>query len=251
MNTQTSQLLNKVPELTLFFWIIKVLGTTVGETAADFLAFNLHMGLTNTSFLMGALLLIFLVLQIKGKQYIPTIYWTTVVLISIVGTLITDDLVENFGVSLQTTTIMFSLLLIFTFIFWKISEKSLSVHSIFTRKRELFYWTAILFTFALGTAAGDLISEQMHFGYLLSLILFSSVIIVIMIAYNLFKLDAVFSFWGAYILTRPLGASLGDLLTQPIKYHGLGFSSLFISLVFFIAIISLVIYLTRKQNRIV
>ncbi len=248
MKTISTQVFNKVPELTLAFWTIKVLGTTVGETAADFLAFNLHLGLTNTSFLMAALLLIILLFQIKQNKYIPALYWTSVVLISIVGTLITDDLVENFGVSLETTTIAFSTLLILTFVIWKRSENSLSVHTIYNLKRELFYWSAILFTFALGTAAGDLISEKLKLGYLLSAILFISVIGLVIGAHYLFKMNSILSFWLAYILTRPLGASCGDLLTQPPKYGGLGFSSFSISVLFFGLIILLIIYLTRKQK---
>lgn len=249
METQTSQLLNKVPQLTVLFWLIKILGTTVGETAADFLAFNLHLGLTNTSILMSLLLITVIIIQVKQIKYIPSIYWLTVVLISIVGTLITDDLVEKFGVSLEATTSIFSILLIITFILWKRSEKSLSVHTIFTLKRELFYWSAILFTFALGTAAGDLISEKLRLGYFLSAILFISIIGIIIFFHYILKMNTIFSFWMAYILTRPLGASFGDLLTQPAKYGGLGFSSLSISLLFFVLIILLVIYLTKKEKQ--
>ncbi len=241
-------MLNKVPELTIAFWIIKVLGTTVGETAADYLSFNLHMGLTGTSLLMGALLLVSLFIQIKKDKYVPWIYWTTVVLISIVGTLITDDLVDNFGVSLKVTTAVFSVALILTFIAWQKSEKSLSVHTIFTTKRELFYWTTILFTFALGTAAGDLLSEGLNLGYTISALLFSGVIGVMVLAHHLFKLNTILTFWLAYILTRPLGASCGDLLTQPVKYGGLGFNTSTISILFLLIIIGLVVFLTVKQK---
>lgn len=248
MKTQNQQLLNKVPELTLIFWIIKILGTTVGETAADFLAFNLHFGLNQTALLMSILLLIILYFQFKKDRYVPALYWTTVVLISIVGTLITDALVENVGVPLNVTTIIFSSLLILTFILWKKNEKTLSVHSIFSLKRERYYWVTILFTFALGTSAGDLIGEDLKLGYLLSAILFLTIILLIVLAYYLLKLNAILTFWMAYILTRPLGASLGDLLTQPHKYGGLGFSSFSISVIFFIAIILLVINLTKKES---
>jgi uncharacterized membrane-anchored protein len=249
MKTFSSQLLNKVPELTLVFWMIKILGTTVGETAADFLAFNLHLGLTNTSLLMAALLIAALFFQIRQERYVPAIYWTTVVLISIVGTLITDDLVEQFGVPLEVTTIAFSLLLVLTFAIWKRSEKTLSVHTIYTTKRELFYWSAILFTFALGTSAGDLISEKLHLGYLLSAALFLSVIILILFAYGAFRMNTILTFWLTYILTRPLGASCGDLLTQPAKYGGLGFSTSTVSIVFFACILVLVIYLGFRENQ--
>ncbi len=153
------QMLNKVPQVTLYFWIIKIMATTVGETAADSLSVNLHLGLTGTSVVMGCLLAIFLFMQLRSSKYVPWLYWVAVVLISVVGTLITDNLVDNFGVALETTTVAFSVALAATFAAWYASEKTLSIHTIFTTKRELFYWAAILFTFALGTAAGDLVAE--------------------------------------------------------------------------------------------
>src|SRR5258706_7328708 len=147
------QMLNKVPEVTLYFWIIKILCTTVGETAADFLNTNLNLGLTKTTVVMGILLIITLFFQFRLKKYVPIIYWFAVVLISIFGTLITDNLTDNFGISLQTTTIVFSAILIVVFLAWYRSEKTLSIRTIYTRRRETFYWLALLFTFALGTAA--------------------------------------------------------------------------------------------------
>src|SRR3954454_6555433 len=149
-------MLNKVPELTLYFWIIKVLCTTVGETAADFLNDNLGLGLTKTTFVTGAVLVVALVFQFRVRRYVPGIYWLAVVLISVVGTLITDNLTDNFGVSLVTTTVVFSFVLAAVFAAWYAVEKTLSIHTIFTTRREAFYWLAVLFTFALGTAAGDL-----------------------------------------------------------------------------------------------
>jgi uncharacterized membrane-anchored protein len=248
--TMSKQMLSKVPEVTIIFWLIKILGTTVGETAADFLNTNLHLGLSGTSIIMGSLLLISLFVQIKYKKYVPWIYWLTVVLISIVGTLITDNLVDNFGVPLYVTTIIFGSGLMVTFIAWYISEKTLSIHSILTTKRELFYWAAILFTFALGTASGDLSSESLHLGYLLSAIIIAVLIGIVAVAFYIFKLNAVLSFWIAYILTRPLGASCGDLLTQSGKDGGLGFSNSTISILCLATILGLVIYLTviRKNN---
>lgn len=242
-------MLSKVPEVTIFFWIIKVMGTTVGETAADYLSFNLHLGLTVTSVFMGGLLLVSLFMQIRYRRYIPWIYWVTVVLISIVGTLITDDLVDNFGVPLQTTTIIFGILLIVTFISWYMSEKTLSIHSIYTTKRELFYWAAILFTFALGTAAGDLTSESLRLGYFFSAVIFAALIGTVAIGFYLFRLDPILSFWIAYILTRPLGASCGDLLIQPITDGGLGLSTFTINMICLLTISVLVLYLTTNENK--
>lgn len=246
-------MLNKVPQITLIFWIIKVLATTVGETAADFLSETLKLGLSGTSYVMGAILLIVLFIQFKCKRYIPAIFWLAVVLLSVVGTLISDNLVDNLGVSLLTTTILFGTALILVFIVWYFSEKSLSVDSINTTKRELFYWSAILFTFALGTSAGDLIAESSGFGYAYAALLFAGIIVLVFMAYKFLKLNAILSFWIAYILTRPLGASLGDLLSQPVKDGGLGLGTTVTSIVFLVIILILVIYLTiqqKKHNRI-
>ena len=240
--------LNKVPEITIFFWIIKVLCTTIGETAADFLNTSFNLGLTGTSLVMGSFLIIALFFQFRSKKYIPSIYWLAVVLISIVGTLITDNLTDNFGVSLEITTIIFTVALAVIFALWYRSEKTLSIHTIYTRRREAFYWLAILFTFALGTAAGDLMAESFGLGYLLSAIIFFALIAIVTIAHLRFKLNAVLAFWIAYILTRPLGASIGDYLSQSIVDGGLGLGTVITSGLFLIAILSTVIYLTLTKK---
>jgi uncharacterized membrane-anchored protein len=242
------QMLNKVPEVTIFFWIIKILATTVGETAADFLNTNLNLGLTNTTFVMSGFLLITLFFQFKSRKYVPGLYWLTVVLISVVGTLITDNLTDNIGVPLETTTIIFTVALVSTFAAWYASEKTLSIHSIYTTKREAFYWLAILFTFALGTAAGDLTAEALNVGYLNSLLMFAALIGVVTIAHYQFKLNAVLAFWIAYVLTRPLGASFGDYLSQPRDNGGLGLGTVGTSAIFLVTILSLVIYLTKTRR---
>ncbi len=243
-----NKMLNKVPEVTLFFWIIKILATTVGETVADFLSETLKFGLTGTSYIMSAVLLIVLIIQLKFKKYIPGIYWTVVVLLSVVGTLISDNLVDNLGVSLATSSIMFGSALVVVFVGWYLNEKTLSVHDIDTTKRELFYWAAILFTFSLGTSAGDLISESSGLGYSYATLLFAGIIGLVVLAYYYLKLNAILAFWIAYIFTRPLGASLGDLLSQPVKAGGLGLGTTITSAVFLLTILSLVIYLMIKQK---
>ncbi len=248
ISTIGRQLLNKVPEVTIYFWIIKVLCTTVGETAADFLNTNLHLGLTGTTVVMGSLLIITLCFQFAAKRYVPGIYWLAVVLISIVGTLITDNLTDNFGVSLETTTIVFSIILVAVFVAWYASEKTLSVHTINTLRREVFYWLTILFTFALGTAAGDLVAEKLNLGYPVSAIIFGTLIAIVTVAHLRFKLNAVLAFWIAYILTRPLGASLGDYLTQSHNDGGLGLGTVLTSMLFLIAILITVVYLTITKK---
>jgi uncharacterized membrane-anchored protein len=239
-------LANKVPEVTIFFWIIKVLCTTVGETFADFLNTNLNLGLTNTTYVIGAILIAVLGLQFYVKRYVPTIYWLAVVLVSIVGTLITDNLTDNFGVSLETTTLVFAIVLALVFAAWYASERTLSIHSIVTPRREAFYWLAILFTFALGTAAGDLVSEKFSLGYFVATAIFAGLIAVIAVAWKL-GLNEVFSFWAIYILTRPLGASIGDSLAQSKDDGGLGLGTVTTSFIFLAAILALVIYLTTTR----
>jgi len=236
-------LLSKVPEVTIFFWIIKVLCTTVGETFADFLNFNLGFGLTLTTIIMGIAFFIVLYFQFRATKYVPGIYWTTVVLISVFGTLVTDNLTDNVGIPLEASTVVFSLLLGLTFLLWYLSEKTLSIHSIYTRKREVFYWLTVLFTFALGTAVGDLFSEQLGLGYLLTGISVVVIIACVFLARKYLKLDGILAFWIAYILTRPLGASLGDYLSQPKNNGALGLGTTVTSVIFLIAILAIIVFL--------
>ncbi len=249
-NLTGKQLLNKVPEVTVFFWIIKVLCTTVGETFADFLNVNLGFGLTGTSIAMGVLLAIALIFQFKAKKYIPSIYWITVVFISVFGTLVTDNLTDKMGIRLETSTILFSILLLLTFVLWYLNEKTLSIHSIFTKRRELFYWLTILFTFALGTASGDLMAEGLGLGYLNTGIIVATVIAIVIVAQKL-KLNAVLSFWIIYIMTRPLGASIGDFLSQPTKYGGLGLGATLTSLIFLLGILGIILYFTFTKRDVI
>ncbi|WP_412758612.1 hypothetical protein [Lysinibacillus xylanilyticus] len=239
-------LLSKVPEVTIFFWIIKVLCTTVGETFADFLNLNLGFGLMNTTIIMGIAFFIALYLQFRVNKYVPGIYWLTVVLISVFGTLVTDNMTDYMGIRLEVSTIIFSVLLGLTFLFWYLSEKTLSIHSIYTRKREVFYWLTILFTFALGTAVGDLYSEQLGFGYLKTGLTVIVIIACIFMVWKM-KLDGILAFWIAYILTRPLGASLGDYLSQPKANGGLGLGTTITSVIFLVAILAIIIYLAVSK----
>ena len=246
--SQIRQMLNKVPEVTIYFWIIKVLCTTVGETAADYLNETLNFGLSGTSLVMSALLVAVLCFQFMKRKYTPPIYWLAVVLLSVVGTLITDNLTDKLGVSLVTTTCVFSIALALTFAVWYAIEKTLSIHSIVTTRRETFYWFAILFTFALGTAAGDLSAEKFGLGYLTSVFIFAGLIAAVTMAYYALKLNAVLAFWLAYILTRPLGASIGDYLSQARDDGGLGLGPTATSALFLITILGLVVYLTMTRK---
>ena len=241
---------NRVPQVTPEFWLIKLMAVTMGETAADYLAVQMGLGLTATSLLMSLVLIAALFWQFRQKRYVPAPYWLAVVLISIVGTLVTDNLVDNFHVPLLVTTIAFVIALAATFWFWFQSEKTLSIHSIFTTRREAFYWLAILFTFALGTAAGDLFAEKLALGFWVSALIFGGVIALITAAYFWLAMDAVLAFWLAYILTRPLGASIGDGLSQPTSAGGLGLGTTGTSYLFLACIFGLVAFLsiTRRDQ---
>jgi uncharacterized membrane-anchored protein len=252
-------MLNKVPEVTLYFWVIKILCTTVGETASDYLSTNLNLGLTKTTVITGAALAVILFFQFRLRKYAPGIYWLSIVLISVVGTQITDNLTDNFGVSLETTTILFSITLTAVFALWYASERTLSIHSIHTTRREAFYWLAILFTFALGTSAGDLAAEGLHLGYLISALIFGGMISIIALSHyvakNFLRLahkrqssNEVVAFWLAYILTRPLGASIGDFLSQTKSDGGLGLGTAVTSGIFLVTILVLVAFLTITKK---
>lgn len=240
--TKYDAVLNKVPEVTIFFWFIKVLCTTVGETLSDFLNVTLGFGLNGTSVVMGVLLAIALVFQFRAKKYLPGLYWLNVALLSVFGTLVTDTLTDALGLPLEISTIGFSICLLLTFLVWHHYEKTLSIHSIFTRRREAFYWLAILFTFALGTASGDLMAEGLGLGYLPTGIIVCAVILCVGIGYKL-GLDSVLAFWIAYIMTRPLGASLGDFLSQSKSNGGLGLGTTLTSVIFLAAILATVLFL--------
>ena len=238
------KILNKVPEVTVYFWLIKILCTTVGETGADYVNDNLGFGLTNTTYVAAALLVVLLIAQFRLRKYVPVAYWAVVLVISVFGTLITDNLTDRFGVPLTLSTPVFAAALVVVFAVWWWTEGTLSIHTIVTRRREGFYWLAILFTFALGTAAGDLVAEKFDLGYGLSILIFGSAIALVAFSHYVLRMGAVLAFWLAYILTRPLGASVGDYLTQDSsKYGGLGLGSNTVTFVFIAAIVLMVGYL--------
>jgi uncharacterized membrane-anchored protein len=243
------QILNKVPEVTLLFWVIKMMSTTVGETAADFLNTRFQIGLTGSSLIMGTLLAIAVFFQVRTARHAPPLYWLTVVLMSVVGTLITDNMTDHFGVALAVSTGAFTLALMLVFALWYHRERTLSIHHVDSVQRELYYWLAILTTFALGTAAGDWFAEALQMGYGPAALLFGGTIALVAAAHRLFKANAVLSFWLAYILTRPFGASLGDLLSQPQSNGGLGLGSPATSALFLVAIVGLVASLTFSARR--
>ncbi|CAN2229277.1 COG4705 Uncharacterized membrane-anchored protein conserved in bacteria [Candidatus Nanopelagicaceae bacterium] len=249
-SARTRELLVKVPAITTYFWIIKVLSTTVGETLADYLNSTLGFGLTKTALIMTGALAIALVAQISSTRYIPAIYWVTIVLISTVGTLLTDTLHDNFNVQNWQSIIVFATALILTFAIWHKREGSLEMKSINTRKREGFYWLAILFTFALGTAGGDIFLDDFGVALKFSLVGFAIALAIVWALWKGKRINPVGAFWVAYVLTRPLGAAAGDFLSLPRDETGLGLGATTTSLIFLTLIAALVTYLTvSKKDR--
>jgi uncharacterized membrane-anchored protein len=240
-------MLNKVPEVTVYFWIIKILCTTVGESFADYINETLGFGLTNTTLVFSAALVIALMVQFRLDRYVPSIYWLAVVLISVVGTLLTDNLTDARGVPLWISTTAFAAVLAVVFGIWYSRERTLSIHTIVTTQREAFYWLAVLVTFALGTAAGDWTLELTGWSPGAAVMLPLGLILAVLVAWTL-GAGPVLSFWLAYILTRPLGANIGDYLGSPHADGGLGLGTLGTSVLFLGTILAVVVYLTKTQK---
>ena len=240
-------MLNKVPEVTIWFWIIKILCTTVGESFADWINLTLGVGLPKTSLLFTVVLAGVLGWQLTLRQYTPFVYWLTVVVVSVTGTLYTDILTDQLHVALALSTSVFAAILAAVFGVWWARERTLSIHSIVTFPREAFYWLAVLVTFALGTAAGDWTLELTGWGPGKSVLLPAGLIVAVVLGWR-FGANAVLSFWLAYVLTRPLGANLGDWFASPTSEHGLGLGTAVTSVIFLGAILVAVAYLTATRR---
>src|SRR6195952_377766 len=242
-HTSPRVMLSKVPEITVWFWVIKILCTTVGESFADWINMTLGVGLNATALIFTVALAAVLGWQLALSRYVPFIYWLAVVVISVTGTLYTDILTDDLGVPLALSPSVFAVVLAVVFGVWWARERTLSIHSIVTTPREVFYWLAILVTFALGTASGDWILELTGWGPGTSGLLAAGLIVAIAIGWRL-GANAVLSFWLAYILTRPLGANLGDWLGFPADQQGLGLGTALTSVIFPAAILATVAYLS-------
>jgi uncharacterized membrane-anchored protein len=239
-------MLSKVPEVTVWFWVIKILCTTVGESFADWINVGLGNGLNATAIIFTIVLGLVLAVQLRLNRYVPTVYWLTVVVLSVAGTLYTDILTDSLGVPLVLSSTVFAVLLAGVFGVWYARERTLSIHSIVTTPRELFYWLAVLVTFALGTAVGDWTIALTGWGPGTSVLLPAGLIVAIVVGWQLCA-NAVLSFWLAYILTRPLGANLGDWFASPSEQHGLGLGYGITSVIFLAAILAAVVYLTLSR----
>jgi uncharacterized membrane-anchored protein len=245
--TTARRMLNKVPEVTVYFWVIKVLCTTVGESFADYVNETLGFGLTITTIVFTAALVLVLVVQFRLDRYVPAVYWLAVVLISVVGTLITDNLTDGHDVPLWLSTTVFAVLLAVVFAVWYARERTLSIHTIVTTPRESFYWLAVLVTFALGTAAGDWTLELTGWSPGAAVLLPAALLLAVLVAWRL-GAGPVLSFWLAYVLTRPLGANIGDYLGSSRDDGGLGLGTLGTSVLFLGTILVVVVYLTKTRK---
>ena len=238
--------LSKVPEVTLYFWITKVLTTGMGETTSDFLAQHIDpviaVGLGFVAFAAAMLL------QFRAPRYTAWIYWTAVVVVSVFGTMAADVLHVQFKIPYAVSTAFFSVVLAVVLVAWYKVEGTLSIHSVHTRSRELFYWATVLTTFALGTAAGDLTAMTLHLGYWASGVLFAVLIAVPAVAHWRFGMNPITAFWFAYIITRPLGASFADWMAVSHTRGGLAWGTGPVSLGWALVILGFVVYLAVSRK---
>ncbi|WP_343594567.1 hypothetical protein [Acinetobacter sp.] len=241
-------MLNKVPQVTLIFWIIKIAATTLGETAGDALSMSLNLGYILSSGIFLLLFAFFVSLQIKAKQYHPYLYWLTIITTTTLGTTIADFVDRSLGVGYFGGSLILLSLLLGSLAIWYYSERSLSVEHIQSTKTEIFYWVTIMFSQTLGTALGDWVADTQGLGYLYSAIIFGSILFLLTLSYFWTKISRTFLFWGAFILTRPLGAVLGDFLDKPISHGGLDLSRFGASFIL-IVVMFIFIFISQRTSK--
>ncbi|ENU80503.1 hypothetical protein F975_01557 [Acinetobacter sp. ANC 3789] len=241
-------MLNKVPQVTLIFWIIKIAATTLGETAGDAFSMSLDLGYIRSSAIFFLLFAFFVSLQIKAKQYHPYLYWLTIITTTTLGTTIADFVDRSLGIGYFGGSLMLLSLLLCSLAIWYYSDRSLSVQNIQSTKTEMFYWVTIMFSQTLGTALGDWVADTQGLGYLYSAIIFGSVLLLLTLSYFWTKISHTFLFWSAFILTRPLGAVLGDFLDKPISHGGLDLSRFGASFVLILFIFIFIVISTRTSK---
>ena len=236
------RLLSKVPEITIFFWLIKLLTTAMGEATSDYLVYHINPYVAVT--IGGIGFVVALILQFSVRKYVAWVYWLLVVMVAIFGTMVADVTHIVLGVPYYLSTITFAVILAIVFILWNKTEKTLSIHSIFTRRREVFYWATVLATFALGTAAGDMTATTLHLGYFASGFVFAILFLLPAVGYFFFRLNSIFAFWFAYVMTRPLGASFADWFSKSPSISGLGYGDGPVAAILAVLIVIFVGYLT-------
>ena len=240
--------MSKLPQITVAFWIMKICATTLGETAGDLLSMTLNVGYAVSSAILLSFFFIILTAQLFSKKYHPIIYWLVILATSTAGTTISDYMDRTLGLGYATGSLILSALLIATLLIWKAIEKTLAVTDIKSRRAEIFYWTAILFSNTLGTALGDFLADNSGLGFFGGAILIGSLLLVIVLAYYFTKISGVILFWLAFVLTRPFGATFGDLLTKPPEKGGLNFGTTISSLILFI-ILAVLVAVAVKKNK--
>jgi uncharacterized membrane-anchored protein len=246
MNVKTEQVLSKVPEVTIGFWIIKILATTLGETGGDTLSMSMHLGYLLSTGVFAALFLAVAIVQIRAKQFHPVIYWATIIATTTVGTTLADFADRSLGIGYAGGVTLLSTLLMASLWVWYRTLGSVSINTVGSPKSELFYWLTIMFSQTLGTALGDWTADTAGLGYEGGAIVFGALLILVAAAYYRTRISHTVLFWAAFILTRPLGAVVGDFLDKPIQAGGLDLSRFAASAVL-LAAIALSVTLFRQQ----
>ena len=240
---------NKIPQLTLLFWLTKITATTFGETGGDLLAQTLNVGYLTSTLIFFVFFLVTVSGQLAVKKYIPLLYWSVIVATSTAGTTMSDYMDRTLGLGYATGTAILISILIIILIVWRLTEKSLSVTNITSFRGQVFYWTAILFSNTLGTALGDFLADDSGLGFGGSALLISGVLLLIILAYQFTKISRIILFWIAFVLTRPFGATFGDLLTKSTEKGGLNYGTKGSSLILFVLLIVLIVYETMRMKR--
>lgn len=241
--------MNKIPEVTLLFWIMKICATTLGETAGDLLSMTMNVGYGISSLILISIFIVTLIAQLSVKRYIPPLYWAVILSTSTAGTTMSDYMDRTMGLGYAKGSLILVTILILILVIWRITEKSLSVTNIRSFRGEMFYWMAILFSNTLGTALGDFLADDSGLGFAGGAILISSLLVLVVLANFFTKISPVVLFWIAFVLTRPFGATFGDLLTKGSEKGGLGFGTQGSSLILFGLLVILVIYELIKRSR--
>jgi len=246
-----SNKLNKLPEITFYFWVMKICATTLGETGGDLISMTLHVGYAISSLILISIFLVSLIVQLYSKHHKPWLYWTVILTTSTAGTTMSDYMDRTLGLGYALGSFILITILISTFIIWYLSEKSLSVSTITTRKGELFYWIAILFSNTLGTALGDFLADDSGLGFAGGALLIGSLLAIILVLTFYTKISRMGLFWIAFVLTRPFGATLGDFLTKPLEKGGLDFGTIGSSIILGIVLVVFIIFTSRRDLKLI
>ncbi len=241
--------MNKIPQITIAFWIMKICATTLGETAGDLMSMTMNIGYAISSIILLSCFFMLLIAQLLSKRYHPILYWAVILATSTAGTTMSDFMDRTIGLGYATGSVILAVLLILTLLIWMLTEKSLSVTNIRSRGAEVYYWTAILFSNTLGTALGDFLADDSGLGFSGGAVLIGSFLALLVILYKFSKISHVILFWLAFVLTRPFGATFGDLLTKPIEKGGLDFGTVGSSLILFFILSLMILFSIRDPNK--